>query len=102
LLRHPNIRILNLTFVAALISIDGGNIEAVPSFWYLGSVVECYGGVNEELTVRMSCVAAMLHRSVFSDCSLLILTKSIVHKAVIPGVFLCAVETWLSRGNCIH
>jgi len=84
------------------ISIDGGNIEAVSSFRYLSSVVECHGGVNEEFTVRMSHAAAVLHRSVFSDGSLPILTNSIVHKAVVPGVFLYAVETWLSRGNCIH
>jgi len=60
------------------ISIDGSNIEAVSSFLYLNSVMECHGGVNEELTVRMSHAAAMFgapHRSVFSDGSLSILTK---------------------------
>jgi len=49
------------------ISIEGGNIEAVSSFQYLGSVAEYHGGVNEELTVRVSHAAAVfgaLHRSV--------------------------------------
>jgi len=65
------------------------NIEAVSSFWYLGSVVECHGGINEELTVRASRAAAVfgaLQRSVFSDGSLSILTKNIVYKAIILGV----------------
>jgi len=60
-------------------------------------VVECHGGVNKELTVRVSCAAAVfgaLHRSVFSDDSLSILTKSIVYKAVVLVGFLYAVETW--------
>jgi len=66
--------------------------------------VECHGGVNEELTVRPSCAAAVfgaLHRSVFSDGSLSILTKSIVYKAVVSGV-LYAVEAWPIKQRELH
>jgi len=86
------------------ISIDGHIIEAVSSFRYLGSVVECHGGINEELTVRVSRAAAVfgaVHRSVFSDGSLSILAKSIVYKAVVLGV-LYAVETWPIKQRELH
>jgi len=54
-------------------------------------VVECHGGVNEELTARVSRAAAVfgtLHKSVFSGDSLSILAKRIVYKDVILDVFL--------------
>ena len=38
------------------IYIGNGIIESVTSFCYLGSVVECYGGVSAELPARVSCV----------------------------------------------
>jgi len=84
------------------IPIGGGNIEPVSSFRYLGSVVKCHGGVSEKLSVRVSSAAAVfgaLHRSVFSDGSLSILTKGIVYKAVVLGVLYAGL---LSRGNYIH
>ena len=87
------------------ISIGGGIIEIMSSFCYLGSVVERHGGVCEELSVRVSRAAAVfgaLHRSVFSDGSLSIFTKSIVYKAVVLGVLLYAVETWPIKQRELH
>ena len=67
--------------------------------------MESHGGVNEELTVRVSRAAAVfgaLNRSVFSDGSLSISTKSIVYKAVVLGVLLYAVKTWPIEQRELH
>jgi len=58
------------------ITIVGGNIEVVSSFHYLRYVMECHGGVKEELTVRVSRAPAVfgaLHASFFNDGSLSVL-----------------------------
>ena len=76
------------------ISIGGGIIEIMSSFCYLGSVVERHGGVSEELSVRVSCAAAVfgaLHRSIFGRWFVVFFTKSIVYKVVVLGILLYAV-----------
>ena len=79
------------------IHVGGGAIESVSLFCYLGSVVECRGGVNAELTARVSQAATIfgaMRRSVFSDKLLCLQTKRMVYQAVVLGVLLYAVETW--------
>ena len=61
------------------IHIGGSAIESVSSFRYLGSVVECRGGVIAELTARVSRAATTfgaMRRSVFSDKLLSLQTKN--------------------------
>ena len=87
------------------IHIGDGTIEAVSSFRYLGSIVECHGGVNAEPTARVSRAAAVfgaLRRSVFCDSSLSILTKSIMYQAVVIDILLYAVETWPIKQRDLH
>ena len=79
----------------ALIFIGSGNVEVVSSFCYLESLLECHGGLNEQLTARASHAAARfgaIHKPVFSDGLFIVYT--IVYKAVVLGVLFHAVETW--------
>ena len=87
------------------IHVDGGAIESVSSFRYLGSVMECHGGVNAELTARVSRAATIfgaMRRSVFSDKLLCLQTKRMVYQAVVLGVLLYAVDTWPIKQSNLH
>ena len=87
------------------IHVGGSAIESVSSFRYLGSVVECRGGVNAELTARVSQAATIfgaMRRSVFSDKLLCLQTKRMVYQAVVLGVLLYAVETWPIKQSNLH
>ena len=60
---------------------------------------------QQQLTVRVSHAAVVigaLHRSVFCNGLLSILTRSIVYKAAVLGILLYAVETWPIKQRELH
>ena len=87
------------------IHVGGSAIESMTSFRYLGSVVECRGSVNAELTARVlraATVFGAMRRSVFSDKLMCLQTKRMVYQAVVLGVLLYAVETWPIKQSNLH
>ena len=87
------------------IRIGESTVETVSSFCYLGSVVDCHGSMNAELTARVARAAAVfgvLRRSVFCDSLLSLQTKRMVYQAVMLGVLLYAVETWPIKQRDVH
>ena len=84
----------------APLCIGGSVVDTVPSFRYLGSVVESHGGVVLDLDdkiARASRAFGALRKPVFRDSSLSLVTKQVVYQAVVLRVLLYAAGTWPAK-----
>ena len=80
--------------------LDGGEIECVTDFKYLGSILESKGGVVKEVGKRIaeaSCAFGALREPVFKDWNLSLQTKRLVYRGVVLGVVLYGSETWATK-----
>ncbi len=82
------------------IMLEGGEVECVTNFKYLGSVLEANGGVGMEVGERIAKAArafGALKGPIFNNSNLSYKTKRIVYKAVVLGVLLYGSETWTTK-----
>ena len=89
----------------APLCIGGSVVDTVPSFRYLGSVVESRSGVVLDLydkIARASRAFGALRKPVFRDSSLSLVTKQVVYQAVVLGVLLYAAGTWPTKQKDIR
>ncbi len=73
------------------IMLEGGEVECVTNFKYLGSVLEANGGVGMEVGERIAKAArtfGALKGPIFNNSNLSFKTKRMVYKAVVLGVLL--------------
>ena len=78
----------------APLELDGGVVEVVEQFKYLGSLVEACGGIVGEVSYRIAQASrafGSLRDSVFTASDLTIETKRMVYRSV---VLLYGAETW--------
>ena len=71
--------------------LDGGEVECVTEFKYLGSIVEAKGGIAQEVGEKIAKVSkafGALREPIFRDSNLSLRTKRKVYKAVVLGVLL--------------
>ena len=81
----------------APLELDGGVVEVVEQFKYLGSLVEACGGVVGEVSCRIAQASrafGSLRDSVFTASDLTMETKRMVYRSVVLGVLLYGAETW--------
>ena len=82
--------------------LEGGEVECVNDFKYLGSVLEANGGIVKEVGERIVKAArafGTLKGPVFSNSNLSYKMKRMVYKAVVLGVLLYGSETWTTKRN---
>ena len=82
------------------LELEGGEIECVSDFKYLGSVLEAKGGVGKEVGERIAKAArafGALKGPVFRNSNLSYKTKRLVYRAVVLGVLLYGSETWTTK-----
>ena len=76
---------------------DGGEIEIVKNFTYLGSVVSNDGDISEDIKRRLakaSHVFGCLRLSIFANSNVSLGTKRAVYQATVLAVLLYGAETW--------
>ena len=95
----------------APIHLEGGEIEHVDSFAYLGSVVSSNGRIDAEVDRRIANASkafGALHNAVFNDRNLTTSTKRQVYEACVLSILLYGSECWtplrrhLNRLNAFH
>ena len=82
--------------------LQGGEIECVDDFKYLGSVLEAKGGIVKEVGERIAKASrafGALKEPVFRNSNLSYRTKRLVYRAVVLGVLLYGSETWTTKHN---
>ncbi len=82
------------------IMLEGGEVECVTNFKYLGSVLEANGGVGMEVRKRIAKTArafGALKGPIFNNSNLSYKTKRMVYKAVVLGILLYGSETWTTK-----
>ncbi len=82
------------------IMLEGGEVECVTNFKYLGSVLEANGGVGMDVGERIAKAArafGALKGLIFNNSNLSYKTKKMVYKAVVLGVLLYGSETWTTK-----
>ncbi len=80
--------------------LDGGEVECVSEFKYLGSIIEAKGELAWEVGERIAKASkafGALREPVFRDSNLSLRTKREVYKAVVLGVLLYGSETWTTK-----
>ena len=80
--------------------LEGGDIESVEEFKYLGSVADRRGGVRKEVgerIARASGAFGIINHSILRNSNLSLNTKRAVYKAVVLGVLLYGSETWTTK-----
>ncbi len=88
-----------------LLRLDGGEVECVSEFKYLGSIIEAKGGIAREVGERVAKASkafGALREPVFRDNILSLRTKRKVYKAVVLGVLLYGSETWTTKRDAIR
>ena len=88
-----------------LLRLDGGEVECVTEFKYLGSIVEAKGGIAQEVGERIaktSKALCALWEPIFRDSSLSLRTKRNMYKAVVLGVLLYGSETWTTKRDAVR
>ena len=79
---------------------EGGPIETVHDFTYLGSNITVDGEIKDEVKCRMSKAArafGCLQRSIFQNWSFSTETKQRVYRATVLSVLLYGAETWTTK-----
>ena len=93
------------------INIQGGTIEHVDEFQYLGSIVTENGTIDTEIDRRIANASkafGALRAAVFKDHNLKIATKRLIYHACVLSVLLYGAECWtplrrhLKRLNSFH
>ncbi len=82
----------------APIVLEGGEVEAVEEFLYLGSLVESSGRMDADVNRRVaqaSTAFGALRKAVFLDKDLKLATKKRVYSACVLSVLLHGVECWI-------
>ncbi len=81
------------------IMLEGGEVECVTNFKYLGSVLEENGGVGMEVGESAKAARAFgaFKGPIFNNSNLSYKTKRMVYKAVVLGVLLYGSETWTTK-----
>ena len=85
--------------------LDGGEVECVTEFKYLGSIVEAKGGIAQEVGERIAKASkafGALREPIFRKCDLSLRTKRKVYRAVVLGVLLYGSETWTTKRDTIR
>ena len=80
-----------------VVSLQGKQLEWVPSFKYLGSVIAKDGSMDEEIGRRIGCAASVfagLQKAVWSRRELLLRTKLHIYQACVLSILLYGAETW--------
>ena len=89
----------------APVQVQGGSLDIVEHFPYLGSNISCDGEVTVEISSRIAkaCRAfGCLRRPVFQDRNLSIATKRLVYKAAVLSILLYGAETWTLKAPQIR
>ena len=90
---------------------DGGSVEVVDSFTYLGSVLSADGALDKELTSRLAKASrafGALQKPIFGCSGLSIKSKRLVYKAIVLPTLFYGAETWpkkarqMNRLNLFH
>ena len=82
----------------APISVDGGQIEWVSEFPYLGSLIADSGRMDAEIEKRLASASkafGALRQAVFNDAHLSLNTKRQVYRACVLSVLLYGSECWI-------
>ena len=85
--------------------LDGGEVECVTEFKYLGSIVEAKGGIAQEVGERIAKASkafGALREPIFRKCDLSLRTKRKVYRAVVLGVLLYGSETWTTKKDTVR
>ena len=90
---------------------DGGSVEVVDSFTYLGSVLSADGALDKGLTSRLAKASrafGALQKPIFGCSGLSIKSKRLVYKAIVLPTLFYGAETWpmkaqqMNRLNLFH
>ena len=93
------------------ITVEGGMVEHVEHFQYLGSLISENGQIDAEIDRRIAGASrafGALNRAVFRDRNLSVNTKRLVYQACVMSVLLYGSECWtplkrhLKRLNSFH
>ena len=89
----------------APVQVEGGSIEMVEDFPYLGSNISSDGELKKEISCRIAKAArafGSLRKSIFQDQNLSVSTKRAVYRAVVMSVLLYGAETWAIKAEHIR
>ena len=84
------------------VQVEGGSLEIVDRFTYLGAEICRDGEVSSEVTTRIAKAArafGCLRKSVFCDETLSVATKRHVYRAAVLSVLLYGAETWALKAK---
>ena len=82
--------------------VEGGSLEVVKHFTYLGSNISRDGEVTVEIDCRIAKASrafGCLKKPIFQDRNLSIATKRQVYRAVVLSVLLYGAETWVLKAQ---
>ena len=85
--------------------VEGGEIEMVDHFTYLGSTLSRDGDVMEDVKCRIvkaSRAFGCLRGSVFNNPILSLTTKRMVYRAIVLSVLLYGAETWTLKAEHVR
>ena len=74
--------------------VEGGEMEMVRDFTYLGSKLSSEGEITAEVNCRIAKASKTLRVPIFLNRTLSINTKRAVYKAVVISILLYGAETW--------
>ena len=80
------------------VALDGGGVEAVDEFPYLGSLIEDSGRMDADVNRRVAQASrafGALRKSVFLDKNLSLTTKQKIYNACALSVLLYDAECWI-------
>ena len=90
----------------APVTVEGGEIEVVDSFTYLGSIMSRDGEVMEDVKSRRAKASSRafgyLRSPIFNNPILSVLTKKAVYRAAVLAVLLCGAETWTLKAEHVR
>ena len=90
---------------ALLVLLEGGKIEIVQDFTYLGSNITRDGEVTDEVKCRIGKAArafGCLQKRIFQNRCLSVETKRKVYRAVVLSVLLYGAETWTIKAESVR
>ena len=77
------------------VALDGGGVEAVDEFPYLGLLIEDSGSMDADVNRQASRAFGDLRKSVFLDKNLSLTTKWKIYNACVLSVLLYGAECWI-------
>ena len=79
-------------------TVDGGSIECVKEFQYLGSIIAADGRIDVEVDKRLANAFkafGALWKAIFTNINLSLTTKMQMYKACVLSVLLYGGECWI-------